>query len=1601
MLANKTNDETILEILQGNRTDKWPSAKLVKIFINSSKPDFIEERRLLLEFVGPQLELFFEDEKLEVELVDMHFGSSKHDDIDPYLLNEHLNEIQMCHKLSKGCFLLNIIGDSYSNRIVPYSIDLSDYEDILKVAQEKEYNHDLLNSWYERKDAKYFIKDYRKVPIDEWREIATNIVDTLKQVSEVLDRVIVHSTVENQFDFALGLASDAANHIFSVTRELISVDNVIDNNYSCPRSNKLSYGQLQQFKQKLSTAIEEQNQCLFKVPWKADGINPDDEDHETYLTKFKNTILNKLQTITKKHLDANPELKSRKKIVEENFQENIVHLTLHFDPTAIDFEHKDVLKQLKTIVKNTANSRHNPILIYGNTGSGKSSLIRTLHKIFPSWFDRKLLRLVRYVSASPRSSYNLELLRIICQQICIALKLPEGFLPKDASFDPLYINNWFQQLLRMFEDMNQILVILIDDIHRLNPLDTDATSTLSWLPISLPKNCYLICTTGVELDMLRLSAVQKDRLRNSDGYVVLENDVAYVMESIERRFDQAEERFGRAAISRLAGYVTCSEYGLTETELLELLMPVGNSEVVISIAEGNFNFSTLCSARLLMRDLLRNKLMSGKILIEWSHDSVKDVAKRRYLQNQDTLRTIHSDIANIFFSEFCDDEKSESEEDPAPLPSDIKETPFQSTLHSDVTYSLRHIEEAWIHLLKAGDVLKLKSLTLCNYDFLLAAVQTLSVSYLRCILEHSRCYLLDREIELIYYAMRKATDILTRDTFQLGTQLIAWLRPVADKVPTTSPTPLGGLLGILVTAAMAWCDGFTLPLVVPLTDWLQPPLPVQARIMNTPSVRLVESTPSGQHVVCCVDTDPQLWHIMSNELVHTFKGHTKKVVCMVITRQSQYLLTGSEDASVIVWDLRSLTMSMRICEHIAPVLAITVALNNSVIVSGAEDSSIIISSLANGKRITKIDHHRGPISSLKITYGGDILVSGSQDATICLWSLETFTMLNIITLQSAVQTIDISSDSVFLLAACTDNVLYLRTLATGTELHSLSEHKSKVKTVCLTHDSCRAVLGCSDGRLYIYDVHSGKLRKTITGQGGEVSAVRITDKDDFLLTAGGNRIFFYPFRSSDTAKALVKQPKKSQHHLQAHRGYITCIDISRDGLLAVSGATDYLVNVWLLNSHELIFTLSSHTASITDVCFAPNTLFVATASEDRTVKIWGLTIGSLVATFKGHQAAVLAVSVMMDSTRIISSDRNDTICIWLADNGNLLQSLNASSKCVAVTNNMKYCLCMHMDTSLRIWSLLRDDEKYTISHSEEITCFVLTMDSLHVITGSRDMSLKVWQVSGGKLSQVLIGHTDAVTCVAVAVSDKSLVISGSYDCNLIVWDINTGADLFTLSAHLSIITSVKASGDGSIAISGSEDKSIIIWDTKRGLVLTSLQMHLPIIRVEPSSDFSRMTVLLKEINYMPIICLHNTPAKYVKLPTYCAPDKDLLENPKTGPKRQMRRLLKKEVSLDTYTWQKKYAHLTSNLVIPAIDERFKRRFSVSASMEEISKIPQKDGQGGLPNKQGSLAQSQHFDQLEALWNKRSPPRRKLHQSISKQSSLTESHQDSSDEDKFS
>ncbi|XP_049866312.1 protein qui-1 [Pectinophora gossypiella] len=1634
----------VLRALQGytDQSDKWPGPRAVKIFVASVFNDFREERRQILEMVGPELQATYDDRYIEIEFVDMHYGTDGGDETNPAQLRHYLDEIRGCSRTSKAGYFLCFIGSDASSYqpVLPFSIPASMFEEMVKSDSAQSalvracYKLNGDGTYHLEGDDKWFNdlverEEQRKKLSEVQKAFNTLALAALPGNADIAN--LLRSPVEVQCELALELLSNG-NHpkgLIAVFRDLPDLE---------PDDSKLTslaHARLKDLRSRLEDALPESHIVRLE-PSSAESSRTDGaSDNEEKLAPFREQVQTVVSSLVDDSLSTEPDQgKGRKKTVQEVFLEHITHLRICIEHNRLYKVNVKQIEDAAKIILSTAKenyesrTRHPPVLIYGPDASGKTTLLTHLYTKSEEIFPKPILRIIRFSASTPRSAYNLELLRVMCQQISIILNIPEGYLPKDASFDPLYINNWFQSLLKRCEDMeNEVLLIFIDNVHRVNPLECDIVTGLSWLPMSLPRNVFLVCTTAVSLEQLQLTPAQKEKFKVQNCYYLLDaieetSENNSYGDYIDGAFDNLEAVFGSKAFSKLAGYITCSEFGLTELELLELLMPTSNSDAVITLKDSNFNFSTVCVAKYMMKSLICENVVSGRLTWRWRAAAASARARRRYVRVQSALRDAHSDLAALHFASFlqdADDTDTSEAQEPGCVDDDdalLDSTPFHSGSRTAAAFTQRHVEESWLHLLLAGDFSKLKDLTVCNFDFLLAAVQTVTISYLRCILEHVRCYILDRDVELVYGAVRKASDILTRDPMQLGAQIIAWLRPAVAR---------RGVLATLVTSAMAWCDGYDKPLLVPLNGWLQPPIASTVRVVSVggstlgAGAKLLQLAPSGQHLVLAPSAgDPQLWHVMSNSKVHTFKGHSGRILCMCVTRESQYLLTGSEDTSVIVWDLHTLAVKTKILEHIAPVLCVAAIVNRSLVISGGEDSAVIVTSLVDGALVTKLDHHRGSVTAVKVIQDGEILVTGSQDGTVCTWNVDNFTLLSTISAGVPIHAMDITEDNVFLITLQGDNELHLRTFITGTHLHVLKRHKAKVKCFCVGHDSSRAAVGCSDQRIYLYSLHTAQLLRTLA-VAHDLAALAVADRDHFLLAAGGNRVTIYSFHTEDnltnfrpTKQTNRRQTKSTTNVslLQAEQSElipISCLEVSRDGQLAASGCARGLVRVWQLSTHRLQATFNGHIGHVTCVTFSPNNLMVLSGSEDRTIVVWQLADNSPSLTYKGHTAALQTLLMMSDGRRAMSGDRSRNVHVWLVDSGIVLHSTTGPSASIDVTLNMKFAVLSDGDNAIRIWALAGGDsgeERRNVSHAERITCFALTADSQHVVTGSMDMSLKVWQLDGGKLSQVLVGHSDIVTCVAVSITNKTQVVSGSWDCNLIVWDINTGSDIHLLSGHLGKVTCVKVTGDGSIAVSGAEDKTLIIWETKRGLALTSLSLHVPLLGFQITSDCARIVVHLLDRGCLPIICLHNTPATYVKIPTYAAPTKkDIDELRPLAPKRPMRRLLKKEVSLDTYTWQKKYGHLTSAAMMAQVDERLKRRFSVSASMEEISKIQEaknKDlgSQVSLGPEEAAIAQSQHFDQLEALWNKISPPRRRSNKSLSKQSSLIETKYDSSDEE---
>ena len=111
----------------------------------------------------------------------------------------------------------------------------------------------------------------------------------------------------------------------------------------------------------------------------------------------------------------------------------------------------------------------------------------------------------------------------------------------------------------------------------------------------------------------------------------------------------------------------------------------------------------------------------------------------------------------------------------------------------------------------------------------------------------------------------------------------------------------------------------------------------------------------------------------------------------------------------------------------------------------------------------------------------------------------------------------------------------------------------------------------------------------------------------------------------------------------------------------------------------------------------------------------------------------------------------------------------------------------------------------------------LYMDDSHLVSGSSDNSIRLWDLETGECLRTFTGHTDTVRCVQF---DGSIVISGSMDRTLRIWNRNSGECLRTLNCHSEGVTTLHFS-DGTLS-SGSYDRTIRVMHCASNTCVTLL-----------------------------------------------------------------------------------------------------------------------------------------------------------------------------------
>jgi WD40 repeat protein len=87
------------------------------------------------------------------------------------------------------------------------------------------------------------------------------------------------------------------------------------------------------------------------------------------------------------------------------------------------------------------------------------------------------------------------------------------------------------------------------------------------------------------------------------------------------------------------------------------------------------------------------------------------------------------------------------------------------------------------------------------------------------------------------------------------------------------------------------------------------------------------------------------------------------------------------------------------------------------------------------------------------------------------------------------------------------------------------------------------------------------------------------------------------------------------------------------------------------------------------------------------------------------------------------------------------------------------------------------------------------------------------------ISPVIEGHLDCVNSVAYS-SDGARVVSGSSDMTVRVWDAQAGKQLSVLKGHSNWVLSAEFSSDAAHIVSGSSDRTVRVWDVSTSKQLT-------------------------------------------------------------------------------------------------------------------------------------------------------------------------------------
>jgi F-box/WD-40 domain protein MET30 len=327
----------------------------------------------------------------------------------------------------------------------------------------------------------------------------------------------------------------------------------------------------------------------------------------------------------------------------------------------------------------------------------------------------------------------------------------------------------------------------------------------------------------------------------------------------------------------------------------------------------------------------------------------------------------------------------------------------------------------------------------------------------------------------------------------------------------------------------------------------------------------------------------------------TFKGHANGVMCLQF--DDEVLITGSYDATVKVWDIKT------------------------------------------GHEIRTLTGHTQGIRCLQ--FDGNKLITGSLDNTIKVWDWRKGQLIK--TLRGHTEgVIGIHMAEKLLASGSSDNTIMVHDFK-EMKRKSLLGHTDWVNAVRIDTASRTLFSASDDMTVKLWDLDTQQCIKTYEGHVGQVQQVLPLphefeiDEDDFVADSNNDNSDTASF-ASDTPQSFAQLPTSSSSNAES-TFFPNDPTRSDPPSYMLTGSLDGTIRLWHVPSGRCVHRFFGHVEGIWSL--AADSLRLVSGAEDKTIKIWDPRTGKHERTLTGHTGPVTCVG--LSDERVVSGSEDGTV----------------------------------------------------------------------------------------------------------------------------------------------------------------------------------------------------------------------------------------------------------------------------------------------------------------------------------------------------------------------